>query len=194
ITSENGPEFTIIDCQADQEHPARIFTFDSGEDESYTIDGLTLRGGYGPSFNGGSSGGAILLDGSSPQIINCIFGGNTATFGGAIYANQASPVLVNCTFVSNAATYGSAVFSYRNSMVALENCIAAFNGTGAAVMCLESSSASCVCTDIFGNTGGDWVGCLTGQESIDGNFSADPLFCSISVGLFGLRDETSPCL
>lgn len=33
------------------------------------------------------------------------------------------------------------------------------------------------CTDVYGNAGGDWVGCLAGQDSVNGNFHADPLFC-----------------
>jgi hypothetical protein len=34
------------------------------------------------------------------------------------------------------------------------------------------------CCDFFGNAGGDWIGCgIEGQHGINGNFSADPLFC-----------------
>ena len=30
---------------------------------------------------------------------------------------------------------------------------------------------------MFGNEGGDWVGCLAGQGDVRGNFTLDPLFC-----------------
>jgi hypothetical protein len=38
------------------------------------------------------------------------------------------------------------------------------------------------------------VECIAGQEGIDGNFSADPLFCNVGIGDVGLANETSPCL
>jgi hypothetical protein len=30
---------------------------------------------------------------------------------------------------------------------------------------------------VFGNDGGDWIGCIAGQGTINDNFSEDPLFC-----------------
>jgi hypothetical protein len=43
------------------------------------------------------------------------------------------------------------------------------------------------CTNIWGNHGGDWVGCVADQAHIDGNFSADPLFCDADLGDFTSR-------
>lgn len=57
----------------------------------------------------------------------------------------------------------------------------------------EFSFISIVCTDIYGNAGGDWVspiGDLLGQ---DGNICEDPLFCDPEGGVFTLA-EGSPCL
>lgn len=48
------------------------------------------------------------------------------------------------------------------------------------------------CTDIHGNQGGDWVGCAIGMEGVDGNFSADPLFCSVANEDYSLQAD-SPC-
>ena len=50
------------------------------------------------------------------------------------------------------------------------------------------------CVDIFGNTGGDWVGVLAGLENLNGNLHADPLFCSGTnpENPWSLN-ESSPC-
>jgi hypothetical protein len=48
------------------------------------------------------------------------------------------------------------------------------------------------CTDIFGNTGGDWVGCLEEWGGVEENLSLDPLFCGWESGWVELRDD-SPC-
>jgi len=51
------------------------------------------------------------------------------------------------------------------------------------------------CTDLFGNSMGDWVGNIADQGPIQDNLSADPVFCSENPGLdfeFSLQDD-SPC-
>ena len=48
------------------------------------------------------------------------------------------------------------------------------------------------CTDLFGNAAGDWVGPLAGLEDVNGNFSADPLFCDPDNGDFTIQSD-SPC-
>ena len=49
------------------------------------------------------------------------------------------------------------------------------------------------CSDVFGNAGGDWVGCIAGQELQPGNFAADPLWCDPLQNDFHVRSD-SPCL
>jgi hypothetical protein len=46
--------------------------------------------------------------------------------------------------------------------------------------------------DLFGNAGGDWTGCIAGQEKGDGNLALDPLFCDMANGILTL-DAVSPC-
>jgi hypothetical protein len=46
------------------------------------------------------------------------------------------------------------------------------------------------CCDVYGNEGGDWVGCIADQYGIDGNISEDPFFCEGSLYL----SSDSPCL
>jgi hypothetical protein len=60
----------------------------------------------------------------------------------------------------------------------IDKSIIAFN-EGEAVSCLDvSSTVNLSCSDLFGNTAGDWTGCVAGQSGTAGNLSADPLFCS----------------
>jgi hypothetical protein len=49
------------------------------------------------------------------------------------------------------------------------------------------------CCDIYGNSGGDWVGCIASQNGVNGNISADPLFCHTPTGDFSV-EACSPCL
>ena len=48
------------------------------------------------------------------------------------------------------------------------------------------------CCDVYGNAGGDWVGCIASQSGIGGNISLDPLFCDAANGDYGLEGD-SPC-
>jgi len=73
----------------------------------------------------------------------------------------------------------------------LQNCIIASGTQGAAVYCV-TGTPTFICSDIHGNAGGDWVGCIAAQAGMNGNFSADPELCDPEGGDFGLL-ETSPC-
>ncbi|MBN2172352.1 MAG: right-handed parallel beta-helix repeat-containing protein, partial [Candidatus Krumholzibacteriota bacterium] len=74
----------------------------------------------------------------------------------------------------------------------LHQCLIAFGAAGAAVACDGGSAAELTCCDLYGNAGGDWVGCIAGQAGLDGNFSSDPLFCDAAGGDFQLH-ANSPC-
>ncbi len=39
-----------------------------------------------------------------------------------------------------------------------------------------------ICCNLFGNVGGDWTGCFADQADVNGNLSADPLFCDSANG------------
>ena len=67
-----------------------------------------------------------------------------------------------------------------------------FSPTGAAFYCSGGSSATLECSDLYGNAGGDWVGCIADQYGVNGNLSADPTFCDRNSGNFMLC-ENSPC-
>jgi predicted outer membrane repeat protein len=86
--------------------------------------------------------------------------------------------VTNCTFSGNSAgDGGGGIWCEYESWPRLQNTIIAFSTQGEAVYCDETSSPALTCCDIFGNASGDWVGCIAGQYGMNGNFSADPLFC-----------------
>ncbi|MBD3237451.1 MAG: T9SS type A sorting domain-containing protein [Candidatus Eisenbacteria bacterium] len=78
------------------------------------------------------------------------------------------------------------------SSVLLENCLIAFNNYDA-IVCSGTAEVTALCSDIFGNPSGDWVGCLESQLGLEGNISADPLFCDLEGGDVHLS-AGSPCL
>jgi hypothetical protein len=168
-------------------------------------------------------GGGVFCQDCSPKFMSCIFKGNYGiTEGGGLYcAYDASPTLENCLFVGNRAGWGAGLFClvisapkligctlYANraydgggaiycrevSAPVLERTIIAYSTEGGAIVCEdEMSSVSLTCCDIYGNAGGDWTGCIADQSGVNGNISADPLFCAAEDGDFSV-ESCSPCL
>ena len=105
VSSENGPETCIIDCQGSRVNPHRGFYFHNGEGASSVLDGFAIINGY---VN--DEGGGIYCTASSPTIINCVFYGNYAqNWGGAISNRGSSTTLTNCIFMANSTRWGGAV-------------------------------------------------------------------------------------
>ena len=121
---------------------------------------------------------------------------NQAQVGGGLYSSAlpASSIL-RCTFVRNSAQEGSglAVSSPEAVVHRLDASIVAHGIGGSAIACLGLATMDMSCTDLFGNEGGDFVGCVAGQELKEGNFSADPNFCDAANDDFTLSKE-SPCM
>jgi predicted outer membrane repeat protein len=139
-------------------------------------------------------GGGMWCDMASPIVSSCTFSGNSGEFGGGIACNEASPTVSECTFWGNSGSYGGAgMYCAISSRLSIENTIVAFSPEGSAVRCDDDGIVTLSCCDVYGNTGGDWVGCIADQYGINGNFSADPLFCDTLNGVFTLQD-CSPCL
>jgi hypothetical protein len=74
----------------------------------------------------------------------------------------------------------------------LVDCILAFN-YGSRVVYNINGDPQFNCTDIFGNPGGNWSGNISAQATINGNFSADPLFCDTAADVWSLMPQ-SPCV
>jgi len=140
-----------------------------------------------------SGGGITCINNSNPIIKGNTFIGNSARWGGAIFCNRSSPTISNNTIVMNSARQGGALYSIDSSPT-LDNCIIAFNSdTTGPVFCPRDSIPVLSCTNVYGNSGGDWVGCIASQNGQNSNFSVDPIFCDTSSGNFHLVNF-SPCL
>jgi len=162
---------------------------------------------------------------SSPIIRDSRFTNNSATgdlgFGGAVFSDfEATPLFSNSTFYGNNAVYGGALASFQDAETNLESCTVAGNSaeiSGGGLFCHDSSPRVTnsiiafqdgtgiaaqgaavpviTCTDLFGNSQGDWVGNIADQSWVQDNLSVDPSFCSDNPGQdleFSLQDD-SPC-
>ncbi len=155
VKSENGPEFTTIDCEND----GRGFYFHDGEDSSSLLDGFTITNGYtNGSSAGGAHGGGISCIDSSPSISNCNLIANavegTEIGGGGIYIQSGSPIVSNCLLIDNRCLGNSGDgggMLISGASVLIENCLFAGNscpnhGGGGAVRSVDSSATFINCT------------------------------------------------
>lgn len=152
----------------------------------------------------GTAGGGCSISGYG-TVESCVLYGNSAGLLGGGFAIFTSPwtevTIAGTTLANNEAPEGAALVSrnafvgYANGPVAIDHSLIAFHkGLSPAVISnFANSLITLSCSDVFGNDGGDWVGAIAGQLGVDGNFSADPLFCDRDAGVYTLS-EASPCL
>lgn len=176
----------------------------------------------GFSANRADYGGAVALIEASPSLSGCVFLADSAhADGGALYCrHSAFPWISECTFISESAgrfgggiafidshpstlerctfygcladSAGSAV-ALTNPLFEITNTILSFGRQTTAVHCMYEGSPELSCCDIYGNTGGDWVGPIADQVDQTGNMTVDPLFVDASIADLRLQPE-SPCL
>ena len=94
-----------------------------------------------------------------------------------MYSSTSHPHVVNTTFYGNSATEGGSAAHSNNYQTIFDNCLVAGNDAPTPVSCGDWGTALLRCCDVWGNTGGDWVGCIEDQIELNGNFSTDPCFC-----------------
>jgi hypothetical protein len=142
------------------------------------------------------------------RLTNCVFIQNPSQrFSVVSLTNVGSAVLTNCLFAENSGpciateNCGALVvtgctltgsLSLDNDAATVSNSIIAFSSLGAAVTCVGTTTVELACCDVFGNQGGDWVGCIADQSDRDGNLSADPLFCRPRLFDYQIS-SASPC-
>ncbi len=140
-------------------------------------------------------GGTIYFNLNTTALVeDCVFiDSYSADYGGAVCCEEFSePVLRNCTFYNCESAWGAAgILAASGSLPVLENTIIAGSPSGEAVRC-ESAYAELSCCDLYGNAGGDWVGCIAYQYGTNGNIAEDPLFCDPEDGNLFLQ-TISPC-
>jgi PKD repeat protein len=154
------------------------------------VEGLTLAGGRQTGAGIAGVGGAVLLTNSNTRFRSCVFTDNRAAHGGAGTASGGSALeLEGCVVHGNSATGSSAAWMCTSAAFRLERCLVTDN-TGAA---LFNRAPFLTCSDLFGNSNGDWTGSWADQGGVEGNLWADPLYCDTLAGDFRLLPD-SPCL
>jgi predicted outer membrane repeat protein len=149
------------------------------------------------SRNSSGRGGGIYVSvssGGTTDLADCVVEENSAAEGGGgIYVRwyEGEINIGGCTLVGNTASVCSGLW-IEDGPVEVTNSIVAFGIAGDGIHCGGSGIALLSCTDVYGNEGGDWVGCIADQFGINGNLSADPLFCNPLASDYTLA-ETSPC-
>jgi predicted outer membrane repeat protein len=139
-------------------------------------------------------GGGMHCQEGGCNLVMCTFAWNSAGgCGGAVWAGSSNSVLrsTNCTFVFNSASNGGGICCDEMSNVIVSSIIA-FSTLGEAIFCSYPCDLTLTCCDIYGNAGGDWVGCIEDQGEVNDNISEDPLFCDPDEYDFTIHSD-SPC-
>jgi hypothetical protein len=149
----------------------------------------------------GNRGGGMSSETSLSVIGSEIRDNEANGLGGGVYC--ATGVFNGSTFIGNRASIGAGIYWPATSPdLRLQNSVIAFSEDGEAVYG-GSVPALVFCCDIYGNEGGDWIGCISDHFGINGNFSADPLICGWFERYVPMFDPTglrvtlhsdSPCL
>lgn len=134
-------------------------------------------------------GGAFFADHAARVTFrHCLLTGNSARQGGAARIADAISGFGNCTVDHNVAWEQGAGFMVRSGSLVLDHSIVSFNDGEAVSM--DTGSVWVSASDIHGNTGGDWTGPLNGLVDQNGNFDADPGYCSLETHQIA---ADSPC-
>jgi len=144
--------------------------------------------------NNSYNGGALrLVYGSHYQITDCGFYDNTGSYGGVLSADEGSnPTLTNVTMCGNSASIdGAGIEATDGSHVNLQDSIISHSTSGAATRCVNGGTVTASCCCIYGNDGGDWTACLSGQLGGD-NIDQDPQYCDLDNRDLRLQ-VGSPC-
>ena len=112
LTSELGPEYTIIDGDL----AGSVISCSTPIDTTTLIRGFIVKNGFA-----GRGGGINLNAQCNPKIDNVIITENGGWFGGGIYCNGANPVITNTIIEYNSATSGGGLFLTGNSVVVIDN-------------------------------------------------------------------------
>lgn len=143
-----------------------------------------------------TSGGAIAAAGAqSVDIDGCLFLANRAPLGGSVInsALQSRVNLSQSTLAGNGMQGSSDLATWNSGLLSVQASII-YGGAGRAHLGDAGSPVEMGCTDIFGNSEGDWVGKLAPLADGDGNLAEDPLFCGeVNPDSPWTLNEESPC-
>lgn len=144
------------------------------------------------------SGGAVYTTGGFSLYERCLFDDNESGpgfAGGSLGVLLGVVRMEECTIARSTCDSTQAALTVTNSgsRIFLDRSIVYGTIGGAAVKCTNAGDVVATCSNLFGNDGGDWDTFCGAENTIDGNFSADPLFCDETMGDFRLASG-SPCL
>ncbi len=154
------------------------------------IDGCLFSDNFSVLSSGGA---AFIFNTDSATIRNSVFKSNRVagdgTSGGILILSfVANSNIANCVFYDNSSQFGPSDLLLANSSTDITNTVFSFSPEGESIGLFDTLSVARIsCSNIFGNSAGDWVGDVAGQFGANGNISADPLFCDTVLGLFSLR-------
>ncbi|MBL7135986.1 MAG: T9SS type A sorting domain-containing protein [Candidatus Marinimicrobia bacterium] len=216
VTFENGEDstavlsgFTITNGSADR--GGGIYCHNS----SPSMENVTITGNKAT-----DCGGGIMCNISSPNLKNATVSENSAEMGGGIFCAESSPSLTNVIVSGNSSLgHGGGIACHNNSNPDLVNVTISKNTSdwGGGIACWVSCNPILVNTILWN----DWpeeIGFHNGPNSItiaysdvqggqdgivsnddgtvywlDGNISADPIFCNPDSLNYYLADN-SPCV
>ena len=99
-----------------------VATFNSGEDSSAVLYGLTLQNGNA------EYGGGIMIESSEPTIEYLIIQNNNGQYGGGVYARyECEPVFNHVTVINNSASQGGGLRFRDNANPHISNCTIKWN-------------------------------------------------------------------
>jgi hypothetical protein len=159
-------------------------------DGSPIVEDLVITGCAAWGFGGGLSVWQCTVDLTGLVI----FYNSADHFGGGIYLRNCITQLAQVTVVANdCAQPGGGIAIYGGYDVKIINSIVAYATAGGGIYLWGNAAVTVACCDVFENTGENYCGLLPDQTGVNGNISADPLFCDLPASDWALQDS-SPCL
>ena len=202
------PDFTDVMIYGNSSHDGGALYFDGGLDTGGTkfasdtvqISNCSFSTNLADTLTNGA-GGAIYWQWDDVRLVveECTFSYNHAISGGGMAVGGYMDFYMrNCTVANNYADEGAAMYVNPQDFIGvIDNSIMVYNNNGAAISCDIGTDLTLNCCDIFGNAGGDYTGCIASQETINDNFSLDPVFCEESyylvTALSPCTPDNSPC-
>jgi hypothetical protein len=175
VTSENGPEVTIIKCEGTPQGNHRGFYFSGGEDSTSVLRGFTIRDGYVASPS--QYGGGIFCAGASPTIRGNHLISNYGPHGGGICCAESEARIEGNTIRGNSSWTGGGIACIDGSVITIvgntitENQAYSDLGQGGGIYC-EWSSSVIEGNLIAGNScngEGGGIYCYSYGPTIEGN-------------------------
>ncbi|MCK4338815.1 MAG: T9SS type A sorting domain-containing protein, partial [Candidatus Cloacimonetes bacterium] len=138
-----------------------VVTFESGEDSTTILKGITITNGFS------IDGGGIYCYYSSPSFENIVVYGNTAyNYGGGIFFLNATSYIFNSSIYSNSGQVGGGIY-FKYSDATLLNCLMADNSSsilGAGIYSYVTNINIINCT-VANNSSGSYGGGIFSYNS-----------------------------